>query len=515
MISVPAKSAIILKLRELAGMRPDMFDRHMMAPDGEHVVLPLTLHTCAVLAAHGHRPEGPIRHEYNFPIKPGLTPFAHQVATADFLTQNPRAFVFNEIGTCKTLSALWAAEYLRWKGRVGRILIVSPLSTLLRVWGDEIFCNFPGKTFAILHGSRDRRLKLLAEAHDYYILNPDGLKVIADELKVRPDITHVIVDEGAIFRNSKTDLYSEIYNVAGINSGRSVWWMTGSPMPNAPTDIWAQARVINPDLVPKYFSRFRDQVMTKITQFKWVPRKGWQDTVYSMLKPSVRYKRDECIDLPPCMMEDMQVEMTAEQSKAYKGMVNDLVVEMGEGKITAANEGVKLGKLIQIAGGSVYDTDGATHDLDYSIKLKALVELIEAAGNKAIIFADYKHLGTRLARDLGKKFSVAQVNGDVTPNKRNKIFHDFQTGSLQLLIAHPQCMSHGLTLTASHTVIWTTPSQSHEHYEQANGRITRPGQKVKQTILHLYTSDAERKVYKRLQQKGTMQGLLLDLLTTS
>lgn len=515
MITVHDRGAIILTAAEVRGLKPSMFARTMVTPDRKHVVLPLTLHTCAILASHGLRPEGPIVKEYNFPIKPGLTPFAHQVATADFLTQNKRAFVFNEIGTAKTLSALWANDYLKRKGQIVRTLIVSPLSTLLRVWGDEIFFNFPQSSAVILHGSRERRLKLLAEAHDYYIINPDGLKVIHDELKLRTDITNVIVDEGAIFRNSKTDLYTEIDTVAGAKSGRDVWWMTGSPMPNAPTDIWAQARIINPNLVPTYFTRFRNQVMTKITNFKWVAKKGWESTVYAMLKPAVRYKRDECIDLPPCITEDREVAMSADQARAYSSMVESLVVEMGEGKITAANEGVKLGKLLQIAGGAVYNQEGETFTFDCKPKFTALRGEIEAAGNKAIVFSAYKHLGAKITEYLSKGLKVAQINGDTAIGIRNHIFSDFQDGDLQVIVAHPQCMAHGLTLTASHTAIWTTPSQSYEHYEQANGRITRPGQKHKQVIVHLYTSEVERSVYKRLKGKGSMQGLLLELLTTS
>ena len=514
MISVPERNAIILTANEVRPLKPELFERTMVTPDRKHVVVPYTLHSCAVLARFGYRPEGPIRTQYSWPIRMGRKPFAHQVATADFLTQNPRAFVFNEIGTAKTMSALWAADYLMNVKSINKMLIVSPLSTLLRVWGDEIFCNFPHRSFAILHGSRQKRLKLLAESHDFYIINPDGLKVIGKDIAARRDINAVIVDEGAVFRNSKTDVYKHLDIVAGVNSGRSLWWMTGSPMPQAPTDVWAQARMINPSLVPRYFSRFRDEVMVKVTQFKWVARKGWEAKVYNMLKPSVRYKRDECIDLPPCTIENRQVDMSAQQKKAYTSMMNDLVIEMNDGKITAANEGVKIGKLLQIAGGSVYNGDGETVELDCKPKVRALIEEIESAGSKVIIFAAFKHIGSRLAKELSAKFRTAEINGDVPVRKRNNIFHDFQSGDLQVLVAHPQCMAHGLTLTAAHTVIWATPSPSYEHYEQANGRITRPGQTVKQTVVHLYTSEVEHRVYQRLAEKGSMQGLLLELLTS-
>ena len=60
----------------------------------------------------------PITRRYNWPGK--YTPMAHQIETAAFLTLNKKAFVFSEPGTGKTLSALWAADYLMERGDVRR-----------------------------------------------------------------------------------------------------------------------------------------------------------------------------------------------------------------------------------------------------------------------------------------------------------------------------------------------------------------------------------------------------------
>ncbi len=73
-------------------------------------------------------------------------------------------------------------------------------------------------------------------------------------------------------------------------------------------------------------------------------------------------------------------------------------------------------------------------------------------------------------------------------------------------------MSHGLTLTEANTIVWYSACNSNETYEQANARITRPGQKNNQFIIHLEGCFAERKVYERLKTKQSMQNLLLDLV---
>jgi SNF2 family DNA or RNA helicase len=79
-----------------------------------------------------------------------------------------------------------------------------------------------------------------------------------------------------------------------------------------------------------------------------------------------------------------------------------------------------------------------------------------------------------------------------------------------VLVAQPAAMSHGLTLTAASTIVWYAPVTSHDVYQQANARITRPGQKLTQFIVHLEGTEVERRIYKRLQGKEKMQGLLLE-----
>lgn len=460
-----------------------------------------------------------VRYNYKFPGR--FEPFKHQLETWEALIRNPRFFVFNDIGTGKTLSSLWAADFLQQHKKIGKVLIVTTLSTVWCVWADELFKTFPHKKFGILHASsKARRLKELAKDCDFYIVNHDGIKVLEAELHGRPDITHIILDEGAQFRNKRTDKWATLNRLCGpvtvrgtTTYLRSVWWMTGSPMPHAPTDVWAQCRIVNPNMVSKYFSHFRDLVMYQQNMYKWSPRTGWERYIYSLLEPiAIRFERDKCLDLPPCVTEMRICDMSADQAKAYQQMRKTLVLELKQGHITAANEGVKRLKLLQLACGAVYDESGNVITVDVKPKLRVLFETLEEAGGKVLIFTPFKHVTAMLYKVLKKKYSVDVVTGDTGTSKRTKIFNAFQEGDLQLIVAHPQTMAHGLTMTASSTIIWWGPIDSYEIYEQATGRITRPGAKQKQTIVQLVCSDIERLVYERLAGKQSMQGLLLDLL---
>jgi superfamily II DNA or RNA helicase len=101
------------------------------------VVTPHRIDEVKVLRNLGIKAPSPILHYYDWPGQ--FTPFDHQKQTAAFLTLQQRALVLNEIGTGKTQSALWAADYLIKTKHIKKVLILSPLSTLERVWGDAIF----------------------------------------------------------------------------------------------------------------------------------------------------------------------------------------------------------------------------------------------------------------------------------------------------------------------------------------------------------------------------------------
>ena len=81
-----------------------------------------------------------------------------------------------------------------------------------------------------------------------------------------------------------------------------------------------------------------------------------------------------------------------------------------------------------------------------------------------------------------------------------------------MLVANATTMSHGLTLTAATTIVWYAPVHSNEVYEQACARVRRPGQTRTTVIAHIAGSDIERRVYKRLQEKQSMQGVLLEMM---
>ena len=245
------------------------------------VAVPHKLDEVRVLRNMGIKAPSPILYYYDWSrnVHTVPKPFFAQTETAAFLTVHPRSFVLSGLGSGKTLSSLWSYDYLRSIGERKRVLVVSTLSTLDRAWGDTIFEHFPHLTFSVLHGSKEKRLKLLNQLVDIYIINHDGLKVIGDAFAERPDIDMVIVDEvSEAARNAQTDRWKSLNEVVNKQPVRMKLppryciGLTATPVPNDPTDAWAQCRLITPDTVPPYFNRFKDMVMRQSGPYNWLPR---------------------------------------------------------------------------------------------------------------------------------------------------------------------------------------------------------------------------------------------------
>lgn len=466
-----------------------------------------------VLRNLGFNPPDPLQYYYKFPGR--FKPFQAQIETANFLSMHDRAFCLNSMGLGKTVTSLWAFDYMRDAKMVRKALVICPLSTMDRTWADEVFRTFPHLNAAVLYGTRERRLKLLKQDADVYIINTDGIKTIQKELANRPDIDLVIVDEMAMFRNASTERWKTLNDICNKQSSRRVWALTGAPIPHEPTDAWAQCRIVNPTnpLVPKYFGRFRDLVMRQVTQFKWAPREDALETVYKVMQPAVRFALDDCVDLPEQIFMTRDVEMTPEQKTAYKGMLDKLLTEYDGGQVLAVNEAVKANKLVQIACGVAYGKDGEYIKIPNDPRIEVLKEIIEESEGKVLVFVPLTGVLEDVVEKISPEWTVEAIHGGTPKAQRDEIFRNFQTTKEpHVLVANPATMSHGLTLTAATTIVWYAPIHSNDVYEQACARVRRPGQTRTTVIVHIAGSDIERRIYSRLRKKQKLQGALLDIM---
>lgn len=467
-----------------------------------------------ILRNMGYIVPAPILTHYDWPGN--WTPFDAQKQTAGLMSMNARAYVLNGLGTGKTSSALWAWDYLRSRNLAAKMLVIAPLSTLRFTWMREVFNTLPHRRAIVVHhASKQMRIKQLNDPDsEIYIINHDGAKLLHDEIDqlIKKGVIDVVcIDELAVYRNGKAQRTKMMIKL--VEKVAWAWGMTGSPIPRAPTDVWAQCRMLTPHTVQKYFSHFRDMLMYKVNQFKWLNKPNAVETAYNCMQPAVRFTLDDVTELPDTISRTLDIPMGPIQSKVYKAMVSTCYSLVGTQEISAANAGAMMIKLLQISTGWVYDRQRGIVALDGDKRLERLIEVIDEASRKVLVFVPFIHAMDGISEHLTMEgIDHTTVSGNTNITERSKIFNLFQnTDKYKVLVAHPQCLAHGITLTAANTIVWYAPVTSLEIYEQANARIRRIGQKNKQLVLHLQSTAVERKIYKLLQDNQQIQDKFLDM----
>ena len=255
----------------------------------------------------------PILGQYDWPGR--YEPFEHQKTTSSFLTLNTKAFCFNEQGTGKTASAIWAADFLLKQGVINKVLIICPLSIMDSAWRADLFTFAMHRSVDIAHGPKDKRRKIISGDSDFVIINYDGVEIVEDHIQMA-GFDLIIVDEATHYKNANSKRWKVLNRI--IKPDTWVWMMTGTPAAQSPLDAFGLAKMLNPLAVPRSFSSYREMVMHKITQFKWVPKDNAVNKVHAALQPAIRYSKEQCLDLPEMTYVKREVELTAQQNKYYK-----------------------------------------------------------------------------------------------------------------------------------------------------------------------------------------------------
>jgi SNF2 family DNA or RNA helicase len=450
----------------------------------------------------------PINSRYSWTGK--YAPFDHQKKTAAFLTMHPRAFCFNEQGTGKTASAIWAADFLMKQGKIKRALVICPLSIMDSAWRDDFFTFAPHRSVDVAYGESKKRKEIIRQGADFVVINYDGVEIVYDEI-AKGGFDLVIIDEATHYKNAQSKRWKILNKL--MTDDTWLWMMTGTPAAQSPLDAYGLAKLINPLSVPRFFGSFRDMVMTKASQFRWVIKPSASALVFNALQPAIRFTKEECLDLPDMTYVKRQVELTRQQKKYYDMLKKRMVMEINGDEVSAVNAAVIMNKLLQISAGAVYTDEGDTLEFDIKHRYKVLREVIDESSQKVLIFVPFKHTIDILTDKLrADGITTEVIRGDVPVARRTDIFKRFQEAhDPRVLVIQPQAAAHGVTLTAANTVVWWGPTPSLETYAQANARVHRAGQKHPCTVVQLQGSAVEKRVYSLLDKRIDVHTKMIDL----
>jgi SNF2 family DNA or RNA helicase len=377
-------------------------------------------------------------------------------------------------------------------------------------WQQDLFKFAIHRTVSVAHGSAKKRKEIINAGSEFVVINFDGVGIVKKEI-LAGGFDLIVVDEASAYKNAQTDRWKDLRDLTKVIRG--LWMLTGTPAAQAPTDAYGLAKLVNPQGIPMFYGQFRDQVMAKVSKYRWIPRPESKHIVHKALQPAIRFEKKQCLDLPPVTFTERDAPLTPQQLKYYNVLKKQMLIEADGEEISAVNAAVKLNKLLQISGGAVYTDTGEVLEFDVSGRLNVVQEVIDESSHKVLVFVPFTHTIELLEKHLAKHGITCEIiNGDVPVNRRSELVKQFQDGvHPKVLIIQPQAASHGLTLTAADTIIWYAPCSSVETYLQANARIDRPGQVNPMTIVHITGSPIETKMYAHLRGNIAHHTKIIDL----
>jgi SNF2 family DNA or RNA helicase len=450
----------------------------------------------------------PMLRDYKYP---GLyKPFEHQRTTAEFLSTRQRAFCFNEAGTGKTSSVIWAADYLMEQGAVKRVLVICPLTIMYSAWQADVFKTAMHRSVGVAYGPAAKRKKIINGEYDFIVTNYDGVNILHEDIK-NGEFDLIVVDEANAYKSTSTVRWKMLAKL--IQPHTRLWMLTGTPASQSPMDAFGLARLVSPSRVPKYVTVWRDKVMSQVSRFRWIPKTSAKNIVFDALQPAIRFSKAECLDLPEVLYQTREVPLTSQAAKYYKVLKEEMLINAAGEQISAVNAAARLSKLLQVAGGAVYSDTKEVVEFDIAPRLKALDEVLDETENKVLVFVPFTHTIDLVSRHLTENGVTNEIiNGAVSAGERQRIVGRFQTAAdPRVLVIQPQAASHGVTLTAADTIVFWSPVMSVETYLQCIARIDRVGQKNRMTVVHLQGSEVERRMYRMLQGKVDSHEKLIDL----
>jgi len=456
--------------------------------------------------------------EIDYPFPGPWAPMDNQVERFKFLLANQYAFDLSQTRTGKTATSIWAAHYLMFQAG-GSVLVLAPKSTLITVWEKHCAAILSSDLVCLLTGSNKIRSERIAETTGcFFISNYECLLSRAvREAIIKSDIHTIIVDECSKFKHykySSSDSQSLHAGLREIAIDRNVWGLTATPMPNSPMNAYGIARAIRQDY-REAMTRFRNRTHIHKDMFTWVPVADADEKAYQILQPSIRVKRDDCYKIMDATTERRLVELGDEAKRAYKVLKKQAYVELrGEARVSAPHEAALRNKLLQVAGGTVYTTNGA-YNFDPGERAGELLNILEQVDDKVVVLVPYR-AQLELVKEFVTKagYSCGVIHGDVSTKDRGRLIDLFErTAHPRVLAADPRTLSHGVELAAAGTVIFWLPVDSNETYRQACDRPIHRGQTKGVQIIQLCATSLEAKIYDRLDNREKLQGALLESLS--
>ena len=442
-------------------------------------------------------------------------PHQYQEAAAQFIVDHPKCGLFLDMGLGKTVTTLTALDGLMndtFDITSGKILVIAPLRVAEHTWSTECkkWDHLKHLTISRVIGSEKQRLKALKEKADVYVINRENLVWLVDLLGKNWNFNTVIVDELSSFKNSKSKRFRALKKVTPLFD-RFIG-LTGTPAPRSLLDLWPQLYLMDRgQRLGKTYTAYKDTYFTPgwrngYVVYEWNLRPGAEEQIQEAIKDiCMSLKAEDWLKLPERVNVMHEIELGETLMKKYQKFEREKLMELESSEaLVASNAGVLAGKLTQFTSGAIYKEDKSC-TIVHEVKLQALEDLVEASnGQPILIFYNFQHDKVRIKEQL-KSYDIREI-------KSEKDIDDWNAGKVEILLAHPAAMGHGLNMQdGGHIIVWYSLTWDLELYQQANARLHRQGQKKSVLIHHLIAKGTiDEDIIKKLTDKAAQQNDLIE-----
>jgi len=440
----------------------------------------------------------------------------YQDEAADFLYSRDRAMILAPVGAGKTAITLTAMQAMIQDGHVKRFLVLAPKRVCTDVWRQEGRKWSPKLSIAIAIGTAKNRIAAFKCAANVIVTNYDNLLWLCCEHPELLKFDGIVFDELTRLKNPSGSRFKALFKVIDLFKIR--WGLTGSFTSNGLEDVFGQCKVVDQSLLGRSKNAFLQKyfVLMNRDYGEWAARPDSLPKIMKTIKPATYLldAGDYAELMPPLHMVEIKCRMDMEH---YNTMKKDLVVAFPSATAIATNLAVVTSKLQQMSSGFVYHTTStpskspgkfntSTQSIWFSShKFDRLEELLaENQRDCTMIFYTYKEE----LEELKRRYPHAQTLDD------NNAVERWNTGKIELLLAHPKSAGHGLNLQHhGNKIVFLSLPWSRELYEQAIGRIHRSGQKREVWCYILMTENTiDERIYSVLQEKCTLSEIAIEAL---
>lgn len=444
-------------------------------------------------------------------------PHNYQTAAINHIINVNNCGLFLDMGLGKTVSTLTAFKDLKYnRFQVSKCLIIAPKKVAEGTWSKEKdkWDHTKNLTVSTVLGSQNKRIKALSVNADLYIINRENVQWLVEYYKNSWPFDMVVIDESSSFKNPKAKRFRSLKSI--LPKINRVVELTGTPSPNGLDDLWAQIYLLDKGLrLENTIGKFREKYLTpdkrnRTTIFSYSAKEGAYDFILEKLSDiCISMKSEDYLELPDLIYNEIPVVLGEKALKAYKDMERKMILEIEDAEeITAVNAAALSTKLLQISNGAIYDSAGNVSEI-HDDKIEAFKELVESLNGKNIlVFYNFQHDKDRIKKALEKtKLIVKEL-------KTTQDEDDWNEGKINILLTHPASAAYGLNLQfGGNHVCWFGLTWNLEHYQQANKRLHRQGQKEKVIIHHLVTQGSrDEDVMNALSNKADVQNEIMESL---